>query len=102
MSGSTSDAATDTSGSDDEATLPNAGTDTAVGRDVIGGGSDGNQTPGLGANGDDDEGYNHPSYCDYDFGSENSCPSSYQGTGDGCDCGCVFPDGTFADPDCHP
>lgn len=54
------------------------------------------------ANGDDDEGYNHPDYCDYDFGGASSCPSSYQGTNDGCDCGCLFPDGTHADPDCHP
>ncbi|MDQ3034511.1 MAG: hypothetical protein M3Y87_19030 [Myxococcota bacterium] len=54
------------------------------------------------ANGDDDGGYNHPSFCQYDMGGASSCPSSYQGTGDGCDCGCRFPDGTHADPDCRP
>lgn len=43
-------------------------------------------------------GYNHPWRCQYNMSS--SCPASYQGTGDGCDCGCVFPDGTGADPDC--
>jgi hypothetical protein len=46
-----------------------------------------------------DPGYNHPNRCQYNFTS--SCPSSYQGTSDGCDCGCVFPDGTGSDPDCR-
>lgn len=45
-------------------------------------------------------GYNHPSRCQYNYNS-TSCPASYQGTNDGCDCGCVFPDGTGADPDCR-
>ncbi len=55
------------------------------------------------ANGDDDEGYNHPYYCDYDWGSENTdCDEGWKGTGDGCDCGCRWDDGTFADPDCNP
>lgn len=45
-----------------------------------------------------DRGYHHPSWCDYN--NNSSCPASWQGTQDGCDCGCVFPDGTSADPDC--
>jgi hypothetical protein len=56
------------------------------------------------ANGSRYSGYNHPNYCQYNFSNDgaSSCPSSYQGTGDGCDCGCRFPDGTHADPDCRP
>ena len=45
------------------------------------------------------KGYNYVGWCDYKY-SNTSCPASYQGTGDGCDCGCNFPDGTMADPDC--
>lgn len=50
-------------------------------------------------------GYNHPWHCAYNFGDSSntvSCPASYQGTNDGCDCGCRFPDGTMGDPDCLP
>lgn len=49
-------------------------------------------------------GYNHPWHCQYNFSDDatSSCPSSYQGTRDGCDCGCRFPDGTMGDPDCAP
>ena len=54
------------------------------------------------ANGDVQDGFNHPSFCNYDWGSTYSCPSSWYGTNDGCDCGCVFPNGTMADPDCRP
>lgn len=46
------------------------------------------------------KGYNYFKWCDYSYSAGTSCPASYQGTGDGCDCGCVFPDGTGADPDC--
>lgn len=56
------------------------------------------------ANSSRNYGYNHPSYCAYNYSDDatSSCPSSYQGTGDGCDCGCRFPDGTMADADCVP
>lgn len=54
------------------------------------------------ANGSASEGYNHPAYTQYDNGAAESCPSSWQGTGDGCDSGCRFPDGTHADADCRP
>lgn len=47
------------------------------------------------------KGYNHPLWCDWNNGTDYACPSSWQGTGDGCDCGCLFPDGTRADPDCR-
>jgi hypothetical protein len=45
-----------------------------------------------------DRGFHYARWCDYN--DNMSCPSSWQGTGDGCDCGCVFPDGSHADPDC--
>jgi hypothetical protein len=56
------------------------------------------------SNGSRNWGYNHPWACQYNFSDDGaaSCPSSYQGTRDGCDCGCRFPDGTTADPDCQP
>lgn len=46
------------------------------------------------------KGFNHPSWCNYSYSTDYACPSSWQGTNDGCDCGCLFPDGTRADPDC--
>jgi hypothetical protein len=56
------------------------------------------------ANASRDWGYNHPWHCQYTWSTDGtySCPSSWQGTNDGCDCGCRFPDGTMADADCRP
>lgn len=46
------------------------------------------------------KGYNYAGWCDYNYSDGYNCPSSWQGTNDGCDCNCKFPDGTMADPDC--
>lgn len=51
-------------------------------------------------------GYHHPSHCDYSW--NQSCPLSWRGTQDGCDCGCVWPASVTglpgnvgSDPDCR-
>jgi hypothetical protein len=60
--------------------------------------SPGDQAGYPSANGMKLTGYHHPSWCQYDANGGN-CPAAYQGDGY-CDCGCRFPDGTSADPDC--